>query len=111
MILARVPITALSRFMGHTSIAVTVDRYWHLYPSERQPAVGAFDALMSGGLADTARIALTEPNRHGLQNRRSRVQVLPPLSTKTPGNPPSEAEITSASKADVVRDFGCEPIA
>jgi Phage integrase family len=52
MILARVPITALSRFMGHTSITVTVDRYGHLYPSERQAAVGAFDALMSGGLAD-----------------------------------------------------------
>jgi integrase len=52
MILARVPITALSRFMGHTSITVTVDRYGHLYPSERQAAVGAFDALMSGVLAD-----------------------------------------------------------
>jgi integrase len=61
MILARVPITALSRFMGHTSITVTVDRYGHLYPSERQAAVGAFDALMDGGpadrLADTGREA------------------------------------------------------
>jgi integrase len=61
MILARVPITALSRFMGHTSITVTVDRYGHLYPSERQAAVGAFDALMSGGLADG--LADTSPDR------------------------------------------------
>jgi integrase len=52
MILARVPITALSRFMGHTSITVTVDRYGHLYPAERQAAVTAFDALFDGGLAD-----------------------------------------------------------
>ena len=45
MILARVPITSLSRFMGHTSITVTVDRYGHLYPDERKAAVTAFDAL------------------------------------------------------------------
>ena len=60
MILARVPITALSRFMGHTSITVTVDRYGHLYPAaERQAAVTAFDALfaapLADGLADTPR--------------------------------------------------------
>jgi integrase len=52
MILARVPITALSRFMGHTSITVTVDRYGHLYPAERQAAVTAFDALFDARLAD-----------------------------------------------------------
>ena len=52
MILAGVQIVALSRFMGHTSITVTIDRYGHLYPTERQAAVGMFDALMSGGLAD-----------------------------------------------------------
>jgi integrase len=45
MILARVPITALSRCLGHTSITVTVDRYGHLYPAEREAAVAAFDAL------------------------------------------------------------------
>jgi len=52
MILARVPITALSRFMGHTSITVTVDRYGHLYPAEREAAVTAFDALFAAPLAD-----------------------------------------------------------
>jgi hypothetical protein len=52
MILARVPITALSRFLGHTSITVTVDRYGHLYPAEREAAVSAFDALFTAPLAD-----------------------------------------------------------
>ena len=47
MIVAAVPITALSKFMGHTSITITVDRYGHLYPSERQAAVDAFDACSS----------------------------------------------------------------
>jgi hypothetical protein len=44
-ILARVPITALSRFKGHTSITVTLDRYGHIYPAERAAAVEAFEAL------------------------------------------------------------------
>ena len=49
MILARVPITALARFMGHTSITITADRYGHLYPSERKQAVVAFDGLLADG--------------------------------------------------------------
>jgi transposase len=58
MILARVPITALSRFMRHTWITVTVDRYGHLYPAEREAAVAAFDALFqdSPTLLDHAQI-------------------------------------------------------
>jgi integrase len=47
MILAGVPITALARFMGHTSITTTVDRYGHLYPSERRTAAAALDALLA----------------------------------------------------------------
>ena len=46
MLLARVPITSLSEFMGHTSITVTIDRYAHLYRTERDAAVRAFDALL-----------------------------------------------------------------
>ncbi len=45
MIMAGVPITGLKVFMGHKSITTTVDRYGHLYPSERQAAVAAFDAM------------------------------------------------------------------
>jgi integrase len=52
MIAARVNIVALSRFMGHSSITITIDRYGHLYPDERQAAVVAFDALMGAPLAD-----------------------------------------------------------
>ena len=48
MILAGVQITALARFMGHTSITTTVDRYGHLYPSERQTAAAALDRLLEG---------------------------------------------------------------
>jgi integrase len=47
LILARVPITALWRFMGHTSITVTVDRYGHLYPTERDAVVTAVDRLFA----------------------------------------------------------------
>jgi integrase len=61
MILARVPITALSRFMGHTSITVTVDRYGHLYPMERAAAVEAFDALFAAPLADRLADDAREP--------------------------------------------------
>ena len=49
MILAGVQITALARFMGHTSITTTVDRYGHLYPSERQTAASALDRLLEQG--------------------------------------------------------------
>jgi len=48
MIQAAVPITALSRFMGHSSITVTIDRYGHLYPEDRQSAVAAVDQLLTG---------------------------------------------------------------
>ncbi len=51
MILAGVPITALARFMGHTSITTTVDRYGHLYPTERRTAAAALDRLL--GLSGT----------------------------------------------------------
>jgi hypothetical protein len=43
-----VPITALSRFMGHSSITVTIDRYGYLYPEGRQSAVAAVDQLLTG---------------------------------------------------------------
>lgn len=52
MMLARVPITTLSRLLGHTSITVTVDRYGHMYPAEREAAAAAFDALFAATLAD-----------------------------------------------------------
>ena len=52
MVLARVPVTSLSEFMGHTSITVTIDRYAHLYRTERDAAVAAFDALFAARLAD-----------------------------------------------------------
>ena len=47
MILAGVQITALARFMKHTSITTTVDRYGHLYPSERRAAAAALDELLA----------------------------------------------------------------
>jgi integrase len=49
MIRAAVPITALSRFMGHSSITVTIDRYGHLYPQDREAAAAAVNALLATG--------------------------------------------------------------
>lgn len=61
MILARVPITALSRLMGHTSITITGDRYCDLFPSEREAAVTVFNALTTRGLADQLADTTAEP--------------------------------------------------
>lgn len=38
---------ALQVFMGHTSITTTLDRYGHLYPSERATAAAAIDRLLA----------------------------------------------------------------
>jgi integrase len=49
LILVGVQITALARFMGHASITTTVDRYGHLYPTERRTATAALDRLLEQG--------------------------------------------------------------
>ena len=51
-IAAGVNIKALSTFMGHANIAITLDRYGHLMPGSEDEAVGLVDAYLAR--ADTA---------------------------------------------------------
>lgn len=47
MIAAGVNAKALSTFMGHASIAITLDRYGHLMPGSEAEAAGLLDAYLS----------------------------------------------------------------
>jgi integrase len=52
MIAAGVTPKALQTYMGHGSVAITLDRYGHLFPSDRGRDAAALDALLAR--ADTA---------------------------------------------------------
>jgi integrase len=54
MIAAGVNAKALSTFMGHSSITITLDRYGHLMPGSEGEAVALADAYL-GGVAEAAR--------------------------------------------------------
>ncbi len=49
MAAAGVQLHALSRFMGHSSIAVTFDNYGHLFPGEEAAAATLQDAFLAAG--------------------------------------------------------------
>jgi integrase len=48
MIAAGVNAKALSTYMGHANIAITMDRYGHLMPGNEQEAAGLLDAYLDG---------------------------------------------------------------
>lgn len=52
MIAAGVTPKALQTYMGHGSVAITLDRYGHLFPSDRGRDAAALDALLAR--ADTS---------------------------------------------------------
>ena len=54
MIAAGVNAKALSTYMGHANISITLDRYGHLMPGNEGEAVALFDAYLS---ASTRRAA------------------------------------------------------
>ena len=59
MIAAGVNAKALSTYMGHATISVTLDRYGHLMPGNEEEAAGLLDAYLER--ADTtARLAALE---------------------------------------------------
>ena len=66
MIAAGVNAKALSTYMGHANISITLDRYGHLMPGNEDEAAGLLDAYLER--ADTAaRIAvLNKPIRASL---------------------------------------------
>ena len=47
MIAAGVNAKALSVYMGHSSITITLDRYGHLMPGNEEAAAGLLDAYLS----------------------------------------------------------------
>src|SRR5918997_423586 len=47
MIGARVNAKALSTYMGHSSITITLDRYGHLMPGNEEEAAGLLDAYLA----------------------------------------------------------------
>lgn len=47
MIAAGVNAKALSTYMGHSSITITIDRYGHLMPGNEEEAAGLLDAYLS----------------------------------------------------------------
>ena len=46
MIAAGVNVKALSTYMGHSGISITLDRYGHLLPGNEQEAAGLLDAYL-----------------------------------------------------------------
>jgi integrase len=55
MIAAGVNVKALSEFLGHASITITLDRYGHLMPGNETEAVGLVDAYLERECATAAR--------------------------------------------------------
>jgi hypothetical protein len=52
MIAAGVNAKALSTYMGHAAIAITLDRYGHLMPGSEGEAAGLLDAYLAAELGD-----------------------------------------------------------
>src|SRR5208283_251625 len=49
MIAAGVNAKALSSYMGHAGISITLDRYGHLMPGSESQAAGMLDSYLSSG--------------------------------------------------------------
>jgi len=70
MIAAGVNAKALSEFMGHSSIAITFDKYGKLMPGAQQEAAGLLDAFLARAAeADTTVSGATRTAPHPEQNR------------------------------------------
>ena len=62
MIAAGVNVKALSTFMGHANIRITLDQYGHLLPGAEDEAAGLLDAFLARQLgAATATPTATHP--------------------------------------------------
>jgi integrase len=60
MIAAGVNAKALSTYMGHASVTITLDRYGHLMPGNEDEAAGLLDAYLERANTQ-ARLAQLEP--------------------------------------------------
>jgi integrase len=54
MITAGVNAKALSTYMGHANISITLDRYGHLMPGNEAEAAGLLDAFLTREAASSA---------------------------------------------------------
>jgi integrase len=54
MIAAGVNAKALSTYMGHSSITITMDRYGHLMPGNEEEAAGLLNNYLSRSIGSTA---------------------------------------------------------
>ena len=57
MIAAGVNAKTLSTYMGHATIAITLDRYGHLMPGNEDEAAQLLEAFLARASEDTARAA------------------------------------------------------
>jgi integrase len=60
MIAADVNAKALSTYMGHASVMITLDRYGHLFPGNEEEAAGLLDGYLAKAVAGSSKRA-TEP--------------------------------------------------
>lgn len=60
MIAAGVNAKALSTYMGHANISITLDRYGHLMPGNEDEAAGLLDSFLERAAAEQARSATVE---------------------------------------------------
>jgi len=51
MVAAGVNAKALSTYMGHASVTITLDRYGHLMPGNEEEAAGLLDAYLESASA------------------------------------------------------------
>ncbi len=51
MIAAGVNVKALSTYMRHSSVTITLDRYGHLFPGNEQEAAGLLDRFLAAASA------------------------------------------------------------
>ncbi len=77
MIAAGVNAKALSEFMGHSSIQITLDRYGHLMPGAESEAASLLDALLENSESQARSADAEEPTG---TNRGTR-PLLDPVET------------------------------
>jgi hypothetical protein len=53
MIAAGVNAKALSTFIGHSSVTITLDRYGHLFPGSEDEAAGLLDSYLERSVGES----------------------------------------------------------
>jgi integrase len=65
MIAADVNAKALSAYMGHSSVTITLDRYGHLMPGNESEAAARLDAYLDRSLSDAREVVPPAGTRRG----------------------------------------------